>query len=495
MNCSCYIFIYSIITGKPKDMNDFFYPMLRELKYIHNEGGIFVEHHGRTHCFMPLILQCSVDLPAKKDVQNMIGPNGYYSCGYCLQKGISVKAHKNAKPHVRLVHEENVLIRTHENLLNIYGKPKSFPIYGVTGISCMIAAKQFDLINGFSIDYMHCILLGTMRKLLDLWLNSKNHNESFYINKKKQDVLDKRILQIKPNTEITRKPRSINDRADYKANELRSMLLYYLRYSLVSLLPQRYITHFQLLSAAVYMLLKESISAKNISLAETKLVEFANQYEELYGKQNVTINTHLLRHVARSVQQLGPLWAQSTFAFETNNGTLVHSRNAKNHCLHQMAWKYSTRARLKCDDVKQANNSSLLCGKKATISIDTNDMEIFIDSGFDLPSTKFTIYHDITFRGMKLTSRKSKIVSTIDYFIENQSNEIGAVSYYFASADGTFAFIELYAIHGKTDHLIEIKPTDNKKVVNITEIACKLMYLKFREQEIVTKIPNHFEKT
>lgn len=491
------VILLCLLTGKPDDMKNFFYPMLRELNDIYNEGGIFVENHGKTYCFLPLILQCSVDLPAKKDVQNMIGPNGYFGCAYCLQKGDLVRAHKNAKSHVRFVREENVSIRTHENLLNIYAKQKSLPMQGVTGISCLIAAEQFDLINGFSIDYMHCVLLGTMRKLLDLWLNPKNHKEQFYINKKKQEVLNYRLLQIKPNTEITRKPRSINDRGDYKANELRSLLLYYLRYSLPGLLPQRYIKHFQLLSAAIYMLLEESISLENISLAEKKLVEFADQHEELYGKENITMNLHLLRHMARSVQELGPLWAQSTFAFETNNGTLVHSRQAKSHCLQQMAWKYSTKKYLERTKEKysERKGSPVLYGRKATIKIEPDDMEIFAASGFHVPNDKFTILYNITFRGIKLTSKKSRIVSIIDYFIESRSNEIGAVSYYFACADGTFVFLEIYALECKTDHLIVIKPTSIRKVINVKEIAHKLMYLKIKDKEIVTKIPNHYEKT
>lgn len=474
-------------------MKFFFYPLLNELKEMYSDGGFLVEKCGFKHRFLPLILQCSVDLPAKKEVQNMIGPNGFYGCGYCLQKGVPVRANKSATSHVRMVQEENIPLRTHENMLKIYHKPNSIPIHGVTGISCMIAARQFDLINGFSIDYMHCVLLGVTRKLLDLWFNSKHHKEPFYINKKRQDVLDQRILKIKPTFEITRKPRSINDRADFKANELRSHLLYYLRYCLVDLLPQRYITHFQLLSAAVYMLLEEEIPLENISLAETKLVNFVNQYEKFYGKSNITMNMHMLRHLARSVHQLGPLWSQSTFAFETNNGILVHSRHAKNHCLQQMAWKYSTKAALRSTEKKCAE--TILDGKKSIIQVESEDIQIFKDSGFNVPSNKFIIYDKITVNGIKFSSKKSKVVSTIDYFVKCRNSEIGAVLYYFTSADGTFALIELYEKQSKTDHLIEIKATRCKKVINVKDISFKLIYMKIREQEIVTKIPNRYEKT
>lgn len=121
-----------------------------------------------------------------------------------------------------------------------------------------------------------------MRKLLDLWLKLENHKESYYISKNKQRVLDKRIVSIKPISEITRKPRSLIDhRADFKENELRSLSLYYLRHCLIDILLDRYITHFQLLSASIYMLLQKNISLRNISLAESMLKDFVDSFEKI----------------------------------------------------------------------------------------------------------------------------------------------------------------------------------------------------------------------
>lgn len=68
---------------KPK-MKDFFLPLLKEMREITEIGGIILKHKEKQYNFMPLILGCCCDLPAKKSVQEMAGPTGHYGCGYCL---------------------------------------------------------------------------------------------------------------------------------------------------------------------------------------------------------------------------------------------------------------------------------------------------------------------------------------------------------------------------------------------------------------------------
>lgn len=322
-------------------MREFFYPLLNEVNDIQINGGINIEKDGKKYNFLPFILQSNLDLQAKKDVQQMVGPIGYFGCGYCLNPGYPVKANQKARPVVRFIRtNEEILNRTHDGTLKIYKNLKSSHTYGIKNISCMIAAKHFDLINSFSIDYLHAVLLGVVKKIILLWLDPMNHLEIFYFSKKKQTALDNRVMSIKPPLEISRKPRSFKDRADFKGNEFRSLLLYYLPFSLKGLLPEKFIKHFLLLSSSTYILLEENISYENISFAEKNLNDFVNKFEELYGQKNVTMNVHLLKHIAESVRYLGPLWHQSTFCFETFNGILVHSRASTKDYLQQLAWKY-----------------------------------------------------------------------------------------------------------------------------------------------------------
>lgn len=136
------------------------------------------------------------------------------------------------------------------------------------------------------------------------------------------------------------------------------MLLYYLTYSLNGLLPRRYIEHFKLLSSAIHTLLLTSISMENINAAELKLERFSNEFEGLYGKENVTMNIHLLRHIANAVRHNGPLWAQSTFGFETNNGVLARV-TAKTNILHSIAWKYIARSSIQNNNTERKSESAL----------------------------------------------------------------------------------------------------------------------------------------
>lgn len=71
------------------------------------------------------------------------------------------------------------------------------------------------------------------------------------------------------------------------------------------------------------------------------LVKFVNEFESLYGQKNVTMNIHLLRHLADAVLNSGPLWSHSMFAFEQSNGELVKSVKAYTKVLHQISEKYS----------------------------------------------------------------------------------------------------------------------------------------------------------
>lgn len=153
-------------------MKYYFYPLLQELKQIYEEGGIEIVKTGEEHIFLPLIVSCSLDLPAKAHVQEMIGHNGYYGCGYCFHPGDLVKSAKSSV--VRFIRRENVALRTNREMLKAYQIPNNLTMKGVKSISCMFGAIDFDLVNGFSIDYMHCVLLGVMRKLFDLWFETRN---------------------------------------------------------------------------------------------------------------------------------------------------------------------------------------------------------------------------------------------------------------------------------------------------------------------------------
>lgn len=120
-------------------MKDFFYPLLQEINDMIEKNILVATHKNELVKFLPLITSCSCDLPAKADLQGMVGHSGHYECSYCIHPGILVKGEK--KSFVRFViGDNNYKIRTHEDVIESYARSKSTPIFGVKNISCMVAA-------------------------------------------------------------------------------------------------------------------------------------------------------------------------------------------------------------------------------------------------------------------------------------------------------------------------------------------------------------------
>ncbi|CAN7946131.1 unnamed protein product [Ixodes hexagonus] len=171
---------------------------------------------------------------------------------------------------------------------------------------------------------MHCVLLGVTRQITELLIASSNSECQFYIGRPAVlSVVNQRLLKIKPPHCVTRLPRSLHERAFWKASEWRLWLLYYCLACTLEVLPSRFWRHFSRLAEAVHLLLRTEISPSQINRAETLLKKFVEQVPRLYGETAMTFNVHQLLHLANTVRRVGPLWANSAFTFEAGNGRLL----------------------------------------------------------------------------------------------------------------------------------------------------------------------------
>ena len=192
---------------------------------------------------------------------------------------------------------------------------------GVKGLSVVDMLPTFDTVNGFTPEYMHFVCQGVLRQLSNLWFNSSNHQEDFYLGRQ-VDIVDARLKAICPPSEVTRAPRSIKDRKHWKASEWRAFMLYGL-VVLNGLLPNVYMRHFFLLVQGVYFLLGDKIDVCMLSSAKKCLTKFTRKMNSLYGLSSCTFNVHQMVHLADGVRHCGPLWATSAFTFEANNHVLI----------------------------------------------------------------------------------------------------------------------------------------------------------------------------
>lgn len=109
---------------------------------------------------------------------------------------------------------------------------------------------------------------------------------------------------------------------------------------LCGVLSKKYWNHLFLLVFGIYSLLQEKIQIIDIYSAEKALKKFVMEFEKLYGKDKMTFNAHLMTHISASVRNSGPLWATSTFSFESFNGTLFRVFNRTTHVQQQIVKRF-----------------------------------------------------------------------------------------------------------------------------------------------------------
>lgn len=179
----------------------------------------------------------------------------------------------------------------------------------------------FHIISGIAIDYMHGVLLGVHKLLLELWLLPKFGKDNF-IFQDKQELVNKRLLGIKPTLNITRLPRSIQDMKYWKASEFRSFLLYFGGPVLHDILNKDIFGHYLLLVNSMHILLKFGFTPNDNNRAEGMLTKFCELFADLYDDRFMRLNVHQLLHLS-DARTLGPLYTHSCFSFEDKNGVLL----------------------------------------------------------------------------------------------------------------------------------------------------------------------------
>ena len=123
------------------------------------------------------ILLCGTcDLPAKACVCNTVQFNVSFGCFKCVQPCCTVNVvQKGGRVHAFPFNQENLkgLRRTHAEFLAdakaAISEGKA--VRGVKG-SCWFAGLQYyDMVKGTAVDYMHCVLKGVTKSLLNMWFS------------------------------------------------------------------------------------------------------------------------------------------------------------------------------------------------------------------------------------------------------------------------------------------------------------------------------------
>lgn len=352
------------------NMNLFLSEFVRELDSLYEEGFYWNPPDGGRVKSRAILLNCIADSKARPLVQNCKMHNGYWGCGYCTHPGVMFAGSSQAKYPMNddlVIFNDNSFSYTvnapdpktkEPTVFSVEDREKSQmrrdmelaemnrnelgdgDINGVKGKSVLMSLSSFDLVFGFTVDYMHAVLLGTTRQLTMLWFDSTSHSRLYYVGQHIESV-NKRLKSIRPPVTISRRPRKLCERKKWHANEWRSWLLYYSLPCLEGILPARYLKHHCLLVSAIFLLLKDEISNHELDRATVYLGTYCTEFSKLYSEDLIYFNVHLLLHLGKCVKLWGPLYCYSAFSFESANGKLVNLVKGTRGVLNQIAEKYS----------------------------------------------------------------------------------------------------------------------------------------------------------
>lgn len=306
-------------TGKPS-MNSFRVPFVKTMNELSSQGFSWTDSTGRSRTTKVFPGPCTVDTVARCEVMQMTQFNGEHGCAWCEEPGEVVK---KGKGHSRVYPPGAAppKPRTHESFLSHARKARNAgPTYGVKGSSVLLLLSFFSFGSGFVVDYMHAVCSGFVKSTTFLWLKAKRR-DAFNLRPFIKDM-DTRLISLQPIWEMSRLPRSLNDVHEWKSAEWRNWLLYYSPVVLKGILPAKYFNHWMKFVEMMHYLLGSSISVEKLQILKTAMFDFVIKYQELYGKQCITYNTHLLIHLVDSAIEWGPIWGYSLYPFESMNGKL-----------------------------------------------------------------------------------------------------------------------------------------------------------------------------
>lgn len=88
------------------------------------------------------------------------------------------------------------------------------------------------------------------------------------------------------------------------------------------LLDETAFNHYCLLVKSAYTLRKEGIPEQELNDCFKDIKIFVKDFQNFYGEEKMTYNTHILLHSVESVKKTGPLSFNSAYCFESNIHTL-----------------------------------------------------------------------------------------------------------------------------------------------------------------------------
>lgn len=169
----------------------------------------------------------------------------------------------------------------------------------------------FNPISAHTIDPMHCLLLGISKTM------TKKYFKSGLIDKAGTATIQRLIDSIRVPSTVGRIPRKIaSGFASFTADQWKNWTLVYSSICLKPVLDNRHYKIWMKFVHASSLMLRKILSHDELVLADTLLISFARDVENLYGQQFITPNFHMACHMAAVIRDYGPVYSFWCYSFE-----------------------------------------------------------------------------------------------------------------------------------------------------------------------------------
>ena len=333
--------------GKPSDCQLFLEAFLSEYEELHN-NGIMIE--DKQYFLEVNAIVC--DAPARQFLKCIKAHNAYYGCERCIVKGEYVER----RMIFESIHEP---LRTSEEFNSMVYQEHQH------GCSPFIDSS-IDVLRHFPLDYMHLVLLGTVRRLL---IFLKEGPRICRISSRQTHEISERLCRFKNKipSEFARQPRGLDELKRWKATEFRQFLLFTGPVVLKGIIDEKFYVHFLALSVAMRIFLESNDHIRNDykDYAKSLLEYFVEKASSLYGRIFLTYNIHSLVHLHQDSEQFNAsLDTISAFPFENYMQTLKRTiKNANNPVAQVVKRKHEINIANSCRLKKQLFTSISANGK------------------------------------------------------------------------------------------------------------------------------------
>uniref|UniRef100_A0A0K8USQ8 Transposase domain-containing protein n=1 Tax=Bactrocera latifrons TaxID=174628 RepID=A0A0K8USQ8_BACLA len=287
------VFATGIYVGnsKPNSIDEFLNEFIEEVSDLQTNGFEFV-----------------CDAPAKAFLCGIPGHTSRHGCAKCNQVGRKKDGVLTYSTKAGVtVSNRDFLDRKYPNKHLSLFKENLSPLEKI----------NINMISQDPLDVMHLIDLGDMRKFILRVINNKSN---YKFKKETKLYLSKKIVALSSyiTREFVRKPRTVDEIANWKAIEFRMFLFYYGIYVLKDELPGDVYYEFLLLHCACRLLFCPKNYNSNIDVAGNMLKLFVENFAVVFGENSISYNVHSLLHISEDVKELGIPSSYSAYSFENH---------------------------------------------------------------------------------------------------------------------------------------------------------------------------------